>query len=84
MRTREQVNEIVRLLLEEYPLSEAHIREEDGRWIFDADIMRLEGIGRFVMGLLDQVEILEGEPLRCYVLEKCRGQEARFSKPLNP
>ena len=71
------------LLLEEYPLSEAHIREEDGRWIFDADIMRLEGIGRFVMGLLDQVEILEGEPLRCYVLEKCRGQEARYFKPLN-
>ena len=40
-----------------------------------------EGVYR--MGLLDQVEILEGEPLRCYVLEKCRGQEARYFKPLN-
>ena len=60
------------LLLEEYPLSEAYIREEDGRWIFDADIMRLEGIGRFVMGLLDQVEILEGDALWDYVQERCR------------
>ena len=38
------------------------------------DVMRLEGIGRFVMGLLDQVEILEGDALWDYVQErwKCR------------
>ena len=40
------------------------------------DVMRLEGIGRFVMGLLDQVEILEGDALWDYVQERCRmGQE---------
>lgn len=65
------------LLLEEYPLSEAHITEVNGRWIFDTNVMRLEGIGRFVMGLLDQVEILEGDALWDYVQERCRVGLAR-------
>lgn len=60
------------LLLEEYPLAHAGIREEDGRWIYDGTVRRLEGVGRFVMGLLDQVEILEGTELWDYVRAQCR------------
>lgn len=60
------------LLLEEYPLADAGVREEDGRWIYDGTVRKLEGVGRFVMGLLDQVEILEGEELWDYVQAQCR------------
>ena len=60
------------LLLEEYPLAGAGIREEDGRWIYDGTVRRLEGVGRFVMGLLDQVKILEGAELWDYVQAQCR------------
>lgn len=60
------------LLLEEYPLADAVVREEDGRWIYDGTVRKLEGVGRFVMGLLDQVEILEGEELWDYVQAQCR------------
>lgn len=73
------------LLLEEYPLSGEHIKEEDGRWIFDGKVMRLEGVGRFVMGLLDQVEILEGEELWDYMQAQCRmgmGKKRPVRRPL--
>lgn len=70
------------LLVEEYPLAEERISEVNGRWIYEGTVRSLEGVGRFVMGLMDQVEILQGEALRQFVLEKCRGLEGRFSRPL--
>ena len=71
------------LMVEEYPLTENDITEgEGGRWIYDGTVRRMEGIGRFVMGLLSQIEILEGEELRQYVLESIRGQWERYSLPL--
>ena len=47
--------------------------------------MRLEGVGRFVMGLLDQVEILEGEELWDYMQAQCRmgmGKKRPVRRPL--
>ena len=71
------------LMVEEYPLTENDISEgKGGRWIYDGTVRRMEGIGRFVMGLLSQIEILEGEELRQYVLESIRGQWERYSLPL--
>ena len=70
------------LLVEEYPLAEERIREVDGRWIYEGTVRSLDGVGRFVMGLMDQIEILQGEELRQFVIEKCRGLEGRFSRPL--
>lgn len=55
------------LLLEEYPMAEHSVRKDGGRWVFDADIHGLEGAGRFVAGLADEVDILEGDELRDYV-----------------
>ena len=56
------------LLSEEYPLSEKHISEIDGsHWLYEADVYKLEGIGRFVMGLYEHIIILDGKDLRNYI-----------------
>jgi len=55
------------LLTEEYPLSEKHITKKSGRWIFEANVCRLEGVGRFVIGLADQIKVLEGQELKDYI-----------------
>lgn len=67
------------LLVEEYPLAEEEITEADGRWIYEGTVRKMEGVGRFVMGLLDEVEILEGDALRQYIIQRCRMGMERFT-----
>jgi predicted DNA-binding transcriptional regulator YafY len=59
------------LLLEEYPLAERNITKvNDNEYIFEAKLALWEGVMRFIMGLLDQVEILEPEILKEKIKEK--------------
>lgn len=56
------------LLLEEYPLSERELTPSGpDRWILDTWVAGLQGVGRFVVGLLDNIRIIEGEPLKEYL-----------------
>lgn len=55
------------LLLEEHPLAEKDIRQEGDNWILETDIAQMPGAGRFVIGLCEQVEILQGEKLKEYI-----------------
>ena len=57
------------LLLEEFPLAEKDLSREDGKWILRTVIHSLEGAGRFVIGLAADVNILEGNALRKYILD---------------
>lgn len=58
------------LLTEEYPLSEKHISDLDGsHWLYEDDVYKLEGVGRFIMGLYEHITILDGKELRGYVME---------------
>ena len=50
------------LLIEEYPLAERDItRLDDGRWLLDTKVCNFVGIGRFVMGLAEDIEVLTPE-----------------------
>ena len=50
------------LLIEEYPLAERDITQlEDGRWLLDTKVCNFVGIGRFVMGLAEDIEVLTPE-----------------------
>ena len=43
---------------------------KDGKdWILETKVARLEGVGRFTIGLADEVKIPEGEELKTYVRE---------------
>ncbi len=64
LKTRAKV-----LLLEEYPMAGKFIFREGKNWILETKVARLEGVGRFIIGLSDEVKILEGDVLKKYVKE---------------
>jgi predicted DNA-binding transcriptional regulator YafY len=59
------------LLVEEYPLSERDIRQvDDGHWILDTMVCNYKGIGRFVMGLMEDIKIVDSPEFRDYIDDK--------------
>lgn len=58
------------LLVEEYPLSEAYIKQVNDDYVFDGPVGSYQGIGRFVLGLIDEVEILETDDLIGFIKKK--------------
>lgn len=66
------------LMLEEYPRSGTLMRREDEEhWIFETDVANYAGIARFILGLFDEVEIVEGDGLKAYVRDKIRRMKLR-------
>ena len=60
------------LLVEEFPKAKESVTGQKGDeniWYFDTDVCRMEGIGRFYIGLANHITILEGEPLKQYAAE---------------
>lgn len=58
------------LLVEEFPRAKDFItahKDDENIWYFTTDICRMEGLGRFYIGLAGHIKILEGEPLKQYV-----------------
>ena len=67
------------LLVEEYPLGEKYISpatDDSSHFILDTFVCGYEGVGRFILGLLDDIEILEGEGLKDFLKERI--QLAKF------
>ena len=59
------------LILEEYPLAERDITPlGDSRWLLDTCVCNYLGISRFVMGLLDDIRIVDSPEYSDYI--KCR------------
>ncbi len=56
------------LLLEEYPLAERDLKALGGdRWLLDTQVADYAGVGRFVVGLLDDIRILDTPELTAYL-----------------
>lgn len=66
------------LLVEEYPLAARDLRRSGSDWILETDLYGLRGAGRFVAGLLPEIEILEGDALRAYLKETLAGGLSRI------
>ena len=64
------------LLLEEYQLAERDIIQQGDSWLLDTKVCNYRGVGRFVLGLMDDVEVLENEEFKEYLRTKLL--EARF------
>jgi hypothetical protein len=45
---------------------------DENVWYFNTDICRIEGIGRFYIGLAGHIQILEGDELKKYATEYAR------------
>lgn len=70
------------LMVEEYPLAEPFITPcGDARhWMLTTDVVSFLGIGRFVMGLYDDIDIIGGDDFRQYIDAKLRAM-ALHAKP---
>lgn len=62
------------LLIEEYPESESYIK---GR-IFKADVNGFEGVGRFVLGLYEEIEVLESKSFKQYLTRKLEKMNKKY------
>ena len=55
------------LLVEEFPLAESDLRQEDGKWIYEGRVGHMEGIGRFCIGLAGDVKVVDSPELQTYI-----------------
>jgi len=57
------------LLIEEYPLAAKQIRKlADNEWLLETDVCSLDGVARFIMGLSDDIEIIDSPELKEYIV----------------
>ena len=69
------------LLLEEFPSSEIHLKEmPDGRHRLETEVCSCKGVGRFVMGLADDIEVVDSPELTAYLKECAQRALDKFSK----
>lgn len=59
------------LLIEEYPLSSKYISYDGYTWWFKGNVKDLHGVGRFIIGLADQIKIIDSNELYEYVRQFC-------------
>lgn len=55
------------LLIEEYPLSAKYISYDGEWWWFRGQVKDLAGVGRFVIGLADQITVVDSKHLKNYL-----------------
>ena len=58
------------LLIEEYPLAEQYLTPlGNERWILDTEVASYAGVARFVVGLMDDIEIIDTPALERYLAD---------------
>ncbi len=73
-----KLNNRARLLMEEeYPDAALYIRKKGNDHLFDGPVYSLKGIGRFVLGLLDEIRVLDPPELKDYINEKVKNYQDR-------
>lgn len=60
------------LLREEHPMSLPYIEKKDDGYQFHGPVHNFDGIGRFVMGLIDETEVVGPEEFKTYIKNKIK------------
>lgn len=61
------------LLKEEYPLAEEFIQPvNEKEFLFSTPVSSFEGVGRFVMGLFNEIEVIEPEEFRLFLKKRAK------------
>lgn len=67
------------LLTEEYPLAEKDLKQiDDKHWLLDTQIANYKGIGRFVMGLLQEIDIVDSPKFEEYICREIKKSCEKF------
>lgn len=69
------------ILTEEYPKAVNHAKQTDkSHWLLSLDVCSYIGIGRFVLGLYDDIEVLGDEGFKQYINEKIKNYYLSLSE----
>lgn len=69
------------LLIEEFPLAEREVKQLDtSHWLLETKVCSLEGIGRFVLGLANNIRVINSPELSKYLSEKVKNMN--FNKEI--
>ena len=69
------------LLVEEYPGASAMLKkQDDGRFLLQTEVCSYKGIGRFVMGLIDDIEIVDSPDFVEYLRGKVEDLTQKVGK----
>lgn len=68
------------LLREEYPLSIPYTERIENGYSFHGPVSNFEGIGRYVLGLMDEIEIKSPETFKSFIEDKFRRQQLVIKK----
>ena len=60
------------LLCEEFPLAIPDVTEKGGKFILDTKVSKMEGVGRFVIGLMGDIRVLDSPELVAYINDYIR------------
>lgn len=70
------------LLLEEFPDAQRQLTPtKDGRHRFETEVCSFIGIGRFVLGLYDDIEVVGPDDFKQYIKERIEQMYARLQEP---
>jgi len=61
------------LMREEFPLAIPYLEKQDEHYVFHGPVTNFEGIGRFVLGLIDELTIEGPDSFRDFVNKKLKG-----------
>ncbi len=68
------------LIIEEFPLATKYLLKlPNNEWLLDIEVCSFDGVGRFVMGLLDDIEIIDSHELEKHIAEILNTMKNRFS-----
>ena len=62
------------LLREEFPLSIPYTEKQENGYQFHAPVAGFEGVGRFVMGLIDEIKVIGPDTFKAFLKEKLSGK----------
>jgi len=63
------------LLREEFPRALPYLEKREDHYFFHGPVNDFKGVGRFVLGLMDEVTVLENVAFKKYLQEKLAGQK---------
>jgi predicted DNA-binding transcriptional regulator YafY len=58
------------LMREEYPLAVPFLTQEDGHYVFQGPVATFEGVGRFTLGLIDEIRVTGPESFISFLKNK--------------
>jgi predicted DNA-binding transcriptional regulator YafY len=68
------------LLMEEFPLSIKKLNKlPNNEWLLDTEVCSFYGVGRFVMGLLEDVEIIDSPDFLTYIQERIKNFQNKIA-----